>query len=587
MHFADHTGEVLEGRYRLLKKIAEGGMGSIYLGQHMAIGREVAVKLLRTEFVGSEVIVTRFYREAEAAARIKHDNIIDIFDLGVSPWGEPYLVMEYLEGESLAAVLDRIGPVDLDAACGIMAQILRALQAAHEAGIVHRDLKPENIFLVHGRDGARTVKLIDFGISKFSREGEKAKLTRTGSVLGTLEYMSPEQARGRADVSHLTDIYAAGVVFYQMLTGTFPFTGGNYSELFINTLTMPPLPPGEAYAGFPAEAEPIVMRALAKDPADRFESAAQMLDALSRLEAFGTGEEKLKDITDSVDTLCFATGDLGEHAVTDVDGIATKVLGQMGLDRTPGEWTGGAPGPAVKGMPRRTLVLVLAGVAAAGIAVVAAVLLSGSGAPSGSMREIPVAAHARAPVKAFKQTSPNAGVLVTVQGAPESARVYYQDALVPMNPFRAERKSTIVPLRVEAEGYEPFAVAVLPTADQVVTVDMARKKPRLRAAGTAPAKAGVSDGRAVVARRKAELKACYDQALKAGAAPSDKDLSVGFRVQLAASGAVKDVALSGSGAGIESMRRCLDASVRSWVFPPGSDATPLEFSFVFTTKGEP
>jgi tRNA A-37 threonylcarbamoyl transferase component Bud32 len=587
MHFADHTGEILEGRYRLLKKIAEGGMGSIYLGQHMAIGKEVAVKLLRTEFVGSEVIVTRFYREAEAAARIKHDNIIDIFDLGVSPWGEPYLVMEYLEGESLASMLDRAGPIELAAACGIMEQILHALQAAHEADIVHRDLKPENIFLVYERNGSRTVKLIDFGISKFAREGEKAKLTRTGSVLGTLEYMSPEQARGQADVSHLTDIYGAGVVFYQMLTGTFPFTGGNYSELFINTLTMPPIPPGEAYAGFPVEAEPIVMRALSKDPASRFQSAAEMLEALRGLEVFGQGEQGLKDITATALTLAFATGDLGDHAVTDADGIATKVLGQLSIDRTPGEWTGGSPAPAAKGTPRRALALGLAGIAVVGIAIAAAVSLSGGGAPRGKMREVPVATRDRAVPKTFKPPSPNQGILVTVQGAPAGARIFYQDALVPMNPFRVEKKSTIVPLRVEAEGYDPFAVAVLPSADQTVTLDMVKKKPRQRVASGAPAKGGSPDGRAVVAKRKGELKACYDQALKTGAAPADRDLAVSFLVQAAASGAVRNLSMSGDATGIESLRRCLDSSVRSWVFPPGSDASPLEFSFVFTTKDSP
>jgi eukaryotic-like serine/threonine-protein kinase len=260
-----HSGKVLDGRYEILSLLDEGGMGAVYLGRHVKLGRRVAVKFLRGELKGIKGLVTRFYREARAASGISHPNIIDVYDVGVADWGEPYLVMEYLSGENLASLLARKGPISLAAACGIMEPTLRALHAAHERGIVHRDLKPENIFLMRQENGPPVIKIIDFGVSKFL-QGEQTQLTRTGSLLGTPSYMSPEQARGRGTVDHRADIYSMGVVLYNMLSGSLPFVGESYNDLIVNILTEPAKTPTEAYPEFPADAEPIVMRLLEKDP---------------------------------------------------------------------------------------------------------------------------------------------------------------------------------------------------------------------------------------------------------------------------------------------------------------------------------
>ena len=203
---AAETGALLDGRYRIVRLLGEGGMGSVYLASHVGLGRDVAIKFLHAELVSRDEVVGRFYREAQAAAAIRHKNIIEVFDVGVSPQGEPFLVMEYLEGESLAGLLKRAGPLNLGAACAVMEPVLQALHAAHRKGIIHRDLKPDNIFLAYQQGEPPVVKIIDFGISKFA-QGEFDKWrTKTGSVMGTPAYMSPEQARGSAGLDHRTDI---------------------------------------------------------------------------------------------------------------------------------------------------------------------------------------------------------------------------------------------------------------------------------------------------------------------------------------------------------------------------------------------
>lgn len=323
-----HSGKVLDGRYEILSLLDEGGMGAVYLGRHVKLGRSVAVKFLRGELKGIKGLVTRFYREARAASGISHPNIIDVYDVGVADWGEPYLVMEYLSGENLASLLQRKGPISLAAACGIMEPTLRALHAAHERGIVHRDLKPENIFLMRQENGPPVIKIIDFGVSKFI-QAEQTQLTRTGSLLGTPSYMSPEQARGRGTVDHRADIYSMGVVLYNMLSGSLPFVGESYNDLIVNILTEPAKPPTEAYPDFPSDAEPIVMRLLEKDPEARFGTCMELVEALSSLEAFADRQEALSDLASDMPQDSIATGDLGE---TDsfIDEMADTVVAEMG-----------------------------------------------------------------------------------------------------------------------------------------------------------------------------------------------------------------------------------------------------------------
>jgi serine/threonine-protein kinase len=309
---AAEGGALLDGRYRIVRLLGEGGMGSVYLASHVGLGRDVAIKFLHAELVSRDDAVGRFNREAQAAAAIRHKNIIEVFDIGVSPQGEPFLVMEYLEGESLAGLLKRAGPLHLGAACAVMEPALQALQAAHRKGIIHRDLKPDNIFLAYQQGEPPVVKIIDFGISKFT-QGELDKWrTKTGSVLGTPAYMSPEQARGSAGLDHRTDIYSMGTILFEMLTGVLPFAGNNFAEYLSAMLTEDARAPQSLCAGFPVEAEPVVRKALARNPDQRFASATEMLGALAALPNYDARQERLTLLASTVEIRGFAAGDLGQ-----------------------------------------------------------------------------------------------------------------------------------------------------------------------------------------------------------------------------------------------------------------------------------
>src|SRR5262245_53375987 len=208
-------------------------MGSVYGAEQPAIGKRVALKVLHAEFAAQPEIVSRFFNEAKAVNDIQHPNIVDILDFGVIPSGQPsaaplvYFIMEHSEGESLSALIQREAPLRPDRATAIAVQIEDALSASHHKGIVHRDLKPDNVMLVSRGRGHDVVKLLDFGIAKLTGTAASTHRTRTGMVMGTPQYMSPEQCEGRGDIDHRTDIYALGIVVYQMLTGRVPFVGDN------------------------------------------------------------------------------------------------------------------------------------------------------------------------------------------------------------------------------------------------------------------------------------------------------------------------------------------------------------------------
>jgi serine/threonine-protein kinase len=459
-----YTGQVLDGKYRLTRLLGKGGMGAVYRGEHVIIGKQVAVKFLHAEFAGNTEVVKRFYREAQAAAAIGHDGIIDVSDVGTSSLGDPYLVMEYLEGESLADMLTRCGPLGVGAACGIMEPALQALHAAHSKGIVHRDLKPENLFLVHQQGAPPKIKIIDFGISKFAESGGGEKLTQTGSVMGTPVYMSPEQARGAADLDHRADLYSMGVILYEMLTGRLPFEGGNFTEIIINILTAAPRPPAEAFPGFPAEAEPVVLRALEKDPARRFATALDFIGALAQLSEYEKRQSKLTHVASQIKKTTFAGGSLGTQMPSDSSApVGADVLAQMAArSGTPSGWAGTRP-ERPRGRGRTLLVVGLAAGIVSLAGVVALVLLLGRGGdrpPQPMPGLIPAAAAPEAP----------AAVEITVTGQPAGARLFFDEMLVTVNPFKVKRSETVTPLRIEADGFQPLSLSVVPSADQVVAI---------------------------------------------------------------------------------------------------------------------
>jgi len=279
----DLVGTVLDDRYRLESLLGEGGMGFVYKGRHEFTGREVAIKILLPEYTNNTEVVERFYREAKAATAIGSEHICQVLDMRPQHLGTPYLVMEYLEGETLKDRIRRTGPLPPTLAVAIFTQILEGLGAAHDARIIHRDVKPENVYLVMRPEGPPLVKLLDFGISKFTDDSADHALTRVGTILGSPYYMSPEQANGETKVGPLSDLYSVGVMLHEALTGAVPFDAPTFSALVIKIVTEAPPHPSDLDPRIPRELGNLVLRAMARRPTDRFRSAREIAAALANL----------------------------------------------------------------------------------------------------------------------------------------------------------------------------------------------------------------------------------------------------------------------------------------------------------------
>ncbi len=274
-------GSTLGGRYEILRRIGEGGMGAVYEARHTVIGRKVAVKVLLERLLEKRELVRRLLQEARMASSIGHENIVDVLDFGSTDDGRAFVAMEYLEGESLAALLNREAPLPVARALAIARQVTSALGAAHAKGIVHRDIKPENVFIIQ-RGENDFVKVVDFGVSKAVRSAEEGmdslRLTRTGTLLGTPLYMSPEQARGDDDVDARTDVWAVGILLYECLTGDVPFRANNYLRVIAQVLGTEIVSPSalRPELDIPPSVDALVMRALARDREQRFADMASL-----------------------------------------------------------------------------------------------------------------------------------------------------------------------------------------------------------------------------------------------------------------------------------------------------------------------
>jgi serine/threonine-protein kinase len=279
-------GQTIAEKYVLGRRIGAGGMGVVYEAEHAVTHRRVAVKLMSgAEQQWTPVAVQRFLREARVAAMIGHPNIIEVLDAGTLASGLPYIVLTLLQGESLATLLHRAGVLPPRDAVEIAIEVLEALNAAHARNVVHRDIKPENVFVSTTANGRRAITLLDFGISKVTAEGgvESKTLTKTGSVLGTADYMSPEQVRGDDEIDGRTDLWAVGVMLYRMVSGQLPFAGKNYNLVVVSVLTEKEAPLAEVAPKVPHALGAVIARAMAKDRSARFASASQMLEALRAL----------------------------------------------------------------------------------------------------------------------------------------------------------------------------------------------------------------------------------------------------------------------------------------------------------------
>lgn len=277
------VGGILQS-YHIIKKLGEGGMGAVYLGEHVKMGRKSAIKVMTQSLAQDPDAIARFNREAANAASINHVNVCAIYDFGETQDGTIFLAMEYIEGEALTDLIKREGPIDLQRAGAILKQTADALQAAHELGIVHRDLKPDNIMIAKARDGSDLVKVVDFGIAKAMSGEEGQDVTRTGLVVGTPEYMSPEQLSGDK-LDGRSDVYSLSLVYFRTITGTLPFQADSAQEAMIKRLTDDPARLNDALDGasFPPKLQTVMDRAMERMPSDRYstanEFAADVLDA--------------------------------------------------------------------------------------------------------------------------------------------------------------------------------------------------------------------------------------------------------------------------------------------------------------------
>ncbi|MGZ4378353.1 MAG: Stk1 family PASTA domain-containing Ser/Thr kinase, partial [Gaiellaceae bacterium] len=264
---------LFDGRYRIVRKLGMGGMANVYLAEDEVLGRRVAIKILNDRHAGDDQFVERFRREAKNAASLSHPNIVSIYDRGEAE-GTYYIAMEYLDGRSLKELIVARGPAPIHLAVDYARQILAALRFAHRHGIVHRDIKPHNVLV----DGEGRLKVTDFGIARAGA----SQMTEAGSIIGTAQYLSPEQAKG-ASVDQTSDLYSVGVVLYELLTGVVPFSGDTPVEIAMKHLSTVPEPPSAKRADVPRDLDMVVMRALAKDPSERYQSAEEMDADLRRI----------------------------------------------------------------------------------------------------------------------------------------------------------------------------------------------------------------------------------------------------------------------------------------------------------------
>ncbi len=276
---------LIAGKYQIIRMLGRGGMGSVWEGRHSTLSTRVAIKLIDSEFLDSQEARQRFENEARAAASIESRFAVTIYDYGVSDEGHPYIVMEYLQGEPLDKRIERQGRLSLDETCKFVTQTARALQKAHAAGIVHRDLKPDNIYIVNS-DDEEIAKLLDFGIAKFraKADGDSRAIsssTKTGTVIGTPFYMSPEQARGLRSVDYRTDLWSLGVIAYTCVTGVLPFDGESTGDLLVKICTAALPVPTRIAPWLPANFDLWFARALQRDPEQRFQGAQELAEALT------------------------------------------------------------------------------------------------------------------------------------------------------------------------------------------------------------------------------------------------------------------------------------------------------------------
>jgi hypothetical protein len=458
------VGATIDGRYEVECVLGEGGMGLVYKARHIVLNKPLAIKVLRPDVSKDEEIITRFRQEAQSASAIGNQHIIDISDFGTLPDGSTYFVMEFLNGVDLTGAIEEAAAplpaepgqpaqrqgMDPKRIVHVTKQLCRALGAAHEAGIVHRDLKPDNIYLIKRGGDSNFVKVLDFGIAKVG--GSSSKLTRAGQVFGTPHYMSPEQCAG-SGVDHRTDIYALGVIMYEMAVGECPFDADNLMGILTKHLYEEPVPPRNLVPSVPEELELVILKAMTKQADVRYQTMEELLQDLERVEA-GVGTMARETTTS------FKTG-----ATDSIE--APAGLGGSGKSKM----------PLIAGLA----VLLIGGGAAA------AFMMGGDPPPEPEVptpppiQQEPEVTEVEEPEVTGEEPEATAmepeAVMVNLISSPEGAEVWRGDELLGNAPMEVERPTEgRLELELRLPGYESRELVISPRTSTTVRFTLERER---------------------------------------------------------------------------------------------------------------
>jgi serine/threonine-protein kinase len=453
-------GTVVGGKFRVERVIAEGGMGVVVAATHLKLDQPVAMKFLRGEFGANPEALARLDREAKAAAQLKSEHVARVLDVGVADDGSPYMVMEYLEGLNLNDVVEILGVLDIPSVAEYAIQTCEGLAEAHARGIIHRDIKPDNLFLVERSGGWRTIKILDFGISKVVLAN--AQNISTGTIVGSPCYMSPEQLRSTATVDHRTDIWSLGATLYEILTGKPAFDPALTLPELVQAIVYEPVTPiRQLRPEVPEELAAVIERCLAKDREARFASAGEVARALL---PFAPG--RASGLVDRAASMlpAFPTTADGRRQTSDHPTVVSVA--------PPPKKTASAIARTVRARPRR--IVVAAGIWAAGALLTVALIFS----LRGSSPPVHVAVESiTSPTPLSEPVNPPETIDVVVRASPASAQITVDGARVAGNPFQARYPKDDIARRIgaTAAGFEPKWEDVQFGRDVVVNLSLVRR----------------------------------------------------------------------------------------------------------------